>query len=53
MDHFVLHSEYAPTGNQQAIEKLVKGFKEGNSVRHCLVSLAQEKLLRWQMSSHN
>ena len=31
MDHFKLHSEYNPTGDQpQAIEKLVKGFKEGN-----------------------
>ena len=31
MDHFVLHSEYQPTGDQpQAIEALVKGFKEGN-----------------------
>ena len=31
MDHFELHSEYAPTGDQpQAIEALVKGFKEGN-----------------------
>ena len=31
MDHFELHSEYAPTGDQpQAIEKLVQGFKEGN-----------------------
>ena len=31
MDHFVLHSKYQPTGDQpQAIEKLVKGFKEGN-----------------------
>ena len=31
MDHFVLHSKYEPTGDQpQAIEKLVKGFKEGN-----------------------
>ena len=31
MDHFELHSEYQPTGDQpQAIEKLVKGFKEGN-----------------------
>ena len=29
MDHFELHSEYKPTGDQpQAIEKLVKGFKE-------------------------
>ena len=31
MDHFELHSEYAPTGDQpQAIEKLVQGFKERN-----------------------
>ena len=31
MDHFELHSEYKPTGDQpQSIEKLVKGFKEGN-----------------------
>ena len=31
MDHFELVSEYAPTGDQpQAIEALVKGFKEGN-----------------------
>ena len=31
MDHFELVSEFAPTGDQpQAIEKLVKGFKEGN-----------------------
>ncbi len=28
---FRLHSEYKPTGDQpQAIETLVKGFKEGN-----------------------
>lgn len=31
MDHFKLHSEFRPTGDQpQAIEQLVKGFKEGN-----------------------
>ncbi len=31
MDHFKLVSEYKPTGDQpQAIEALVKGFKEGN-----------------------
>ena len=31
MDHFELHSEYQPTGDQpQAIEQLFKGFKEGN-----------------------
>ena len=37
MDHFVLHSEYAPTGDQpQAIEALVKGFKEGNQFQTLL-----------------
>ncbi|MBP5305033.1 MAG: excinuclease ABC subunit UvrB [Lachnospiraceae bacterium] len=31
MDHFVLHSEFAPTGDQpQAIKELVDGFKSGN-----------------------
>ena len=31
MDHFELVSDYKPTGDQpEAIEKLVKGFKEGN-----------------------
>ena len=31
MDHFKLHSQYQPTGDQpRAIEELVKGFKEGN-----------------------
>lgn len=31
MEHFELVSEYAPTGDQpQAIDQLVKGFKEGN-----------------------
>ena len=31
MDHFELVSQYQPTGDQpQAIEKLVKGFQEGN-----------------------
>lgn len=31
MDHFELVSEYRPTGDQpQAIEQLVKGFREGN-----------------------
>ena len=33
MDHFELVSEYQPTGDQpQAIEQLVKGFKEGNQL---------------------
>ncbi len=37
MDRFVLHSEYAPTGDQpQAIEKLVKGFREGNQFQTLL-----------------
>ena len=37
MDHFELVSEYQPTGDQpQAIEQLVKGFKEGNQLRRCL-----------------
>ena len=34
---FKLHSEYAPTGDQpQAIEKLVKGFQEGNQAQTLL-----------------
>lgn len=37
MDKFVLHSEYQPTGDQpQAIEALVKGFKEGNQMQTLL-----------------
>lgn len=37
MDHFILHSEYAPTGDQpQAIEELVNGFKEGNQFQTLL-----------------
>lgn len=37
MDKFILHSEYAPTGDQpQAIEALVKGFKEGNQCQTLL-----------------
>ena len=34
---FELHSEYAPTGDQpQAIEALVKGFREGNQFQTLL-----------------
>ncbi len=34
---FILHSEYKPTGDQpQAIEALVKGFKEGNQCQTLL-----------------
>ena len=37
MDHFELHSEVAPTGDQpQAIEQLVQGFKEGNQCQTLL-----------------
>ncbi len=37
MDKFILHSEYKPTGDQpQAIEALVKGFKEGNQFQTLL-----------------
>ena len=37
MDHFILHSEYKPTGDQpQAIEALVNGFKEGNQFQTLL-----------------
>ena len=37
MDQFVLHSEYEPTGDQpQAIDALVKGFKEGNQFQTLL-----------------
>ena len=51
MDHFKLHSEYQPTGDQpQAIEKLVRGFKEGNSLRLCLVSPAPVRPSPWRMS---
>ena len=37
MDHFELVSEYKPTGDQpQAIEQLVKGFREGNQCQTLL-----------------
>ena len=37
MSEFKLHSEYKPTGDQpQAIEALVKGFKEGNQFQTLL-----------------
>src|SRR5574344_2480401 len=37
MDKFVLHYEYQPTGDQpQAIERLVKGFQEGNQFQTLL-----------------
>ena len=37
MDHFVLHSEYQPTGDQpEAIRQLVAGFREGNQAQTLL-----------------
>ena len=37
MDHFVLHSEYRPTGDQpKAIADLVRGFREGNQFQTLL-----------------
>ena len=37
MDKFILHSEFKPTGDQpQAIDQLVKGFKEGNQFQTLL-----------------
>lgn len=37
MDHFVLHSEYQPTGDQpQAIAELVEGFQRGNQFQTLL-----------------
>ena len=37
MDHFILHSDYQPTGDQpQAIEKLVQGFQAGNQAETLL-----------------
>ncbi len=41
---FKLHSEYQPTGDQpQAIEALVKGFKEGNQYLRNTISLVKSK----------
>ena len=37
MDHFVLHSEYQPTGDQpQAIDALVQGINEGDDAQTLL-----------------
>ena len=37
MDKFILHSDYAPTGDQpQAISDLVRGFEEGNQFQTLL-----------------
>ena len=49
---FKLHSKYKPTGDQpQAIEQLVKGFKEGNQFETLLgVTGSGKRLLPWLMS---
>ena len=50
MDRFILKAPYKPTGDQpQAIEQLVKGFKEGNQCQTLLGVTGSGKLLRWQM----
>ena len=37
MDHFILHSEYQPTGDQpEAIDALVRGFEEGDQFQTLL-----------------
>ena len=52
MDHFKLHSKYKPTGDQpQAIEELVRGFREGNQFETLLGVRARH--LRWRMSSNS
>lgn len=51
MDHFELVSEYKPTGDQpEAIEKLVKGFQEGNQFETLLGVTGSGKTLPWRMS---
>ena len=48
---FKLHSKYKPTGDQpQAIEQLVKGFKEGNQFETLLGVTAPARPLPWLMS---
>ena len=47
MDHFKLVSKYKPTGDQpQAIEQLVKGFKEGNQFETLLGVTGSGKIMR-------
>ena len=44
MDHFILHSDYRPTGDQpQAIDELVRGFREGNQCQTLLGSTGSGK----------
>ena len=50
MDHFKLVSEYNPPGDQpQAIEQLVKGFKEGNQFETLLGVTGSGKTFTMQM----
>ena len=50
MDHFELVSEYEPTGDQpQAIEKLTKGFQDGNQFETLLGGLVQVRHLQWRI----
>ena len=54
MDHFELVSDFAPTGDQpQAIEELVKGFKEGNQFETLLGVTGSVRHLRWRMSLYS
>lgn len=50
MSEFKLHAPYQPTGDQpQAIEALVKGFKEGNQFQTLLGVTGSGKTLQWQI----
>ena len=52
MDHFELHSEYQPTGDQpQAIEKLVRGLQLGLEEQTLLGVTGSGKPSPWPMSS--
>ena len=54
VDHFELVSQYAPTGDQpQAIEELIKGFKEGNQFQTLLGAPVPGKPSQWQILSSN
>ena len=56
-DLFKLHSEYQPTGDQpQAIEALVKGFKEGNQFQTLLGVTGSGNIslrMQWSILSPN
>ena len=54
VDHFKLHSKYKPTGDQpQAIEELVRGFREGNQFETLLGVTGSVRPLRWRTSSNS